>query len=207
MGVRSYTPVGDYGKLLVICYGPFMESMKPYVNWKNAIGYPTKLIDVATIGSTASAIKNYITGYYNTNGLAFVLLVGDGPQIPTNQGADVGGPSDNAYGYLVGNDHYADVFVGRFSAENVAQVQTQVSRTMTYEKTPQFITDDWYKTVLGIGSDQGPGDDNELDYEHVRNQQTQLLAYTYSVNPELFDGSQGGNDAAGNPTPQWFQQK
>ena len=34
-----------------------------------------------------------------------------------------------------------------------------------------------------------------------RNQQTQLLAYSYTSNPELFDGSQGGNDAAGNPTP------
>jgi len=202
MGVVSYTPVNDYGRMLVICYGPFMDAMKPYVNWKNESGYPTKLVDVASIGTTSAAIKNYISAYYASNGLAFVLLVGDAPQIPTNQGTDVGGPSDNAYGYLAGNDHYADVFVGRFSAENVAQVQTQVTRTINYEKNPQFITDDWYKTVLGIASALGPGDDNEYDYQHIRNQQTELLAYTYSVNPELFDGSQGGNDAPGDPTPE-----
>jgi PKD repeat protein len=200
-GVSSYTPVNDYGKLLVICYGPFMDAIRPYVNWKNSIGFPTKLVDVAAIGNTSAAIKTYIAGYYATNNLAFVLLVGDGAQIPTNQGSDVGGPSDNAYGYLVGNDHYADVFVGRFSAENVSQVQTQVTRTINYEKSPAFPTDDWYKTVLGIGSDQGPGDDNEMDFEHIRNQQSQLLAYTYSNNPELFDGSQGGNDASGSPVP------
>lgn len=201
MGVTSYTPLNDYGKLLVICHGPFMQAIRPYVNWKNSIGYPTKLVDVATIGTTSTAIKNYIQAYYNSNGLTFVLLVGDGPQIPTNQGGGLGGPSDNAYGYLAGNDHYSEIFVGRFSAENAAQVETQVNRTINYEKSPQFITDDWYKTVLGIASDQGPGDDNEYDYQHIRNQQTQLLGYTYSSNPELFDGSQGGNDAAGDPNP------
>jgi PKD repeat protein len=197
----DYTPVNDYGNMLVICHGPFMSAMLPYVNWKNSIGYPTKLVNVADIGTTAAAIKTYITNYYNQHGLTFVLLVGDGPQIPTNTGGGLGGPSDNAYGYIVGNDHYADLFVGRFSAETVAQVQTQVQRSVDYEKSPQFLTDDWFSTVIGIGSDQGPGDDNEYDYQHIRNQQTQLLAYTYTWNPELFDGSQGGNDATGNPTP------
>jgi PKD repeat protein len=198
----SYTPVNDFGKMLVITYGSFIDAIRPYVNWKNSIGYSTKLVDVATIGTTSAAIKNYISAYYSAHSdLAFVLLVGDNPQIPTCEGSGLGGPSDNAYGYLAGNDHYEDVFIGRFSAETVAQVQTQVTRTIDYEKNPQFISDDWYKTVLGIASDQGPGDDDEYDFEHIRNQQTQLLGYTYSVNPELFDGSQGGNDGSGDPTP------
>ncbi len=197
----DYVPLDDYGKMLVISYGQFMNDMQPFVNWKNSIGIPTEMINVTTAGATASAIKAYIANYYNTNGLTFVLLVGDVAQIPTNTGGSLGGPSDNAYGYIVGNDHYSDAFIGRFSAENVAHVQTQVQRSIDYEKSPQFLTDDWYTTVIGIASDQGPGDDNEYDYQHVRNQQSQLLAYTYTWNPELFDGSQGGNDAPGNPTP------
>ncbi len=197
----DYTALNDYGKVLVICYGAFMDAMTPYVNWKNALGFPTKIVNVTTIGTTAAAIKSYITSYYNNNGLAFVLLVGDAAQIPTNNGGGLGGPSDNAYGYVVGNDHYSDIFIGRFSAENVGQVQTQVERTIYYEQSPSNLTDDWYTTAIGIASDQGPGDDNEYDYQHIRNQQTKLLAYTYTMNPELFDGSQGGNDAAGNPNP------
>ena len=126
----DYTPLPDFGKMLVICYPDFMASMQPYVDWKNSIGIPTEMVNVATIGSTSAVIKNYIVNYYNTNTLTFVLLVGDGPQIPTNTGSGLGGPSDNAYGYIVGNDHYIDVFIGRFSAENVAHVQTQVSRTL-----------------------------------------------------------------------------
>lgn len=197
----TYTPLEEYGNLLVISHGPFMNAMQPYVNWKNAEGYHTEMINVTTAGSTAAQIKAYIANYYNTHGLTHVLLVGDGPQIPTNTGSGLGGPSDNAYGYIVGNDHYSDVYIGRFSAENSGQVNTQVQRTLDYEKNPQLLTDDWYTTVTGIASDQGPGDDGEMDYEHIRNQQSQLLAYTYTQNPELFDGSQGGNDAAGNPNP------
>ncbi len=197
----TYTPLTEYGNLLVICYGPFMDAMQPYVNWKRAEGYQTEMISKDSVGSTAAQIKSFIANYYNTKGLTHVLLVGDGAQVPTNTGGNLGGPSDNAYGYVIGNDHYSDIFIGRFSAENVTQVQTQVQRTLEYEQSPQFLTDDWFTTVIGIGSDQGPGDDNEMDYQHIRNQQTQLLAYTYTMNPELFDGSQGGNDAPGNPTP------
>jgi len=201
LDATDYTPISDYGKMLVLCYGPFMNAMQPFVYWKNSIGIPTVMINVDSAGSTAAQIKSYIADYYNTNGLTFVLLVGDAPQIPTNQGSGLGGPSDNAYGYIVGNDHYADAFVGRFSAENESQIQTQVQRTLDYESDPTFLSDDWYTTVIGIASNQGPGDDNEYDYQHIRNQQTKLLDYTYTWNPELFDGSQGGNDATGNPSP------
>ena len=197
----AYTPLGEYGRILVISHGAFMETMQPYVSWKNAMGYPTEMVDVSTIGTTTTAIKNYIANYYNEKGLSFVLLVGDAAQIPTNTGSGLGGPSDNAYGYITGNDHYPEVFIGRFSAETTAHVQTQVQRTINYERNPQLLTDDWFSTVIGIGSDQGPGDDGEYDYEHIRNLQTVLLDYTYTWNPELFDGTQGGNDDPGDPNP------
>ena len=197
----TYTPLAEYGKLLVICYGPFMNAMQPYINWKRAEGYETEMINKDSAGATSAQIRTFIANYYNTNGLTHVLLVGDGAQVPTNTGGGLGGPSDNAYGYVAGTDHYADIFIGRFSAENESQVMTMVQRTLEYEQSPAFLTDDWYTTVIGIGSDQGPGDDNEMDYQHIRNQQTQLLGYKYTMNPELFDGSQGGNDANGNPTP------
>jgi PKD repeat protein len=197
----TYTPLGEYGNMLIICHGAFLAAIQPYVDWKISIGFPVEVVDVASIGVNAQAIKTYITNYYNTNGLSFVLLVGDGPQIPPMTGGGLGGPSDNAYGYILGNDHYQELLVGRFSAETVAHVETQVTRTLNYEINPQLLTNDWYTTVIGIASDQGPGDDGEYDYQHVRGLQAQCLGYTYTWNPELFDGSQGGNDAPGNPTP------
>jgi len=197
----TYTVPEDYGNLLVICYGPFMEAMEPYIAWKRAIGFPTEMVNKDSAGTTAADIKSFIANYYNTKGLTHVLLVGDAPQIPTNTGSGLGGASDNAYGYIVGNDHFIDAYIGRFSAETAEQVTTQVQRTIDYEQNPSAVTDDWFNTVIGIASNQGPGDDGEYDYQHIRNLQSQCLDYTYTGNPELFDGSQGGNDAPGDPTP------
>lgn len=192
-----YSPVSEQGNMLVIVYDSFYYDMVPFVQWKNLKGIPTEMINVSTIGA-ASAIKTYIANYYNTKGLTFVLLVGDAAQVPTYKQGTVA--SDPSYGYIIGSDHYIDLFVGRFSAENIAQVRTQANRTITYERDPQ-IGAVWYTKGVGIASSQGPGDDNEYDYQHIRNIRTLLLNFTYSFVDELYDGSQGGGDAPGNPTP------
>jgi hypothetical protein len=194
-------PLQEEGKMLIICNDAWMSNLQPFVNWKNTIGRPCELVSVTAAGSTAANIKNYVANYYNNNGLVYLLLVGDAAQVPTNSGATLGGDSDNAYGYINGNDHYQEIFVGRFSAENTNDVATQVDRTIQYENGNQLAVG-WLNKVLSVASDQGPGADNELDYEHLRNIQTDLLDFTYE-NPvyEMFDGSQGNFDAAGNPNP------
>ncbi len=193
-----YTPLEEEGPMLVISYADYMDEMQDLVDWKNTTGRPTEMVDIATIGNTSSAIKTYITDYYNNNGLTYVLLVGDDAQVTTS--STTAGDSDNEYGYISGNDHYQEIFIGRFSAESDAEVTTQVQRTLDYEQG-SFPANDWLNVSVGIASDQGPGDDNEYDYEHVRNMQTDLLGFTYTTNHELFDGSQGGNDDPGSPSP------
>ena len=195
-GQEKYTALEEAGKMLIISYPDFMYSMQPLVEWRIKTGHPTEMVDVTTIGGSAQ-IKSFIADYYNLQGLTYVLLVGDESQVPTSYS---NGDSDNDYSYIVGSDHYPELFIGRFSAENVDDVITQVTRTVDYEKTP-FNGSDWHSHNIGIGSDQGPGDDNEYDYTHIRNLQIVLEAFTYTESAELFDGNQGGNDASGNPTP------
>ncbi|MCX7861491.1 MAG: C25 family cysteine peptidase [Bacteroidales bacterium] len=197
----KYTPLSDLpGNMLIICHDNFMTAMQPFVNWKIMKGIPTTMVAVSTIGNTSTAIKNYVTNYYNTNGLKYLLLVGDFAQVtsPTANIGGVNGAKDNEYAYVVGNDRYLDFFVGRFSAETTADVQTQVDRTIYYEKL--LNSGDWLSSTVGIASSEGPGDDNEYDYQHIRNIQTDLMGFTYTTKYELFDGSQGGLDAPGNPT-------
>ncbi len=197
-GASRYTPVEEFGNMLIISYGAFMDAMQPFILWKKQMGYPVEMVDVGSIGNS-SAIKSFIANYYSSKGLTFVLLVGDAAQVPTS--STNAGDSDNNYAYIVGNDHYPDLFIGRFSAETVEQVQTQVQRTLTYEQNPP-VSVDWFSVCTGIASDQGPGDDGEYDYQHIRNiQNNKLIPFTYTYANELFDGSQGGNDAGGNPTP------
>ncbi len=194
-----YNPVDEHGNMLIISYGDFMDAMQPFIEWKQSIGIPVEIVDVATIGNNSANIKQYVADYYNNNGLTFLVLVGDAQQV---QPGYASGDSDNDYTYVVGNDHYPDLFCGRFSAENVGQVETQVQRVIDYEKNPSLADTAWFTKALAIGSDQGPGDDDEYDYQHERNiLENKLLPFTYNYGYELYDGSQGGNDEPGNPNP------
>ena len=181
----SYTHVEEQGNMLVLTHDSFWNAMTPFVQWKNMKGIPTDMVKVSEIGN-ANNIKEYITSLYNDEGLTFVLLVGDIQQIPTLQRS--GGASDPSYSYVAGSDHYPDLFVGRFSAQTISQVETQVERSIEYEKYPQEGTD-WYHMGTGIASNQGPGDDGEYDDEHVDNIRIDLLNYTYSLVDQIYDPS------------------
>jgi hypothetical protein len=197
--VLNYTPLYEHGKMLIISDPSLMATMQPFVDWKNKMGQRTEIVDVSTIGTNANDIKTYIDNYYNTNGLTFVLLVGDGPQIEPFPSAH--GDSDPSYGFILGNDTYAEVLVGRFSANNATELLTQVQRSLDYEIHPD-ISGQWYHKAVCIGSDQGPGDDNEYDYEHERNIRTDFMNYFYTDVDELYDGTQGQMDASGDPNAQ-----
>ena len=188
-GMAKYTPVDEEGDLLIICYDSFLSAMTDFVNWKKTRGINTTIVGTSTAGSTASAIKTYIQNQYNANNnLTHVLLVGDVAQIPGNQfsayvssSQDYSGYSDNIYGQIVGNDIYNDLFIGRFSASSVAQVTTQVNRTLTYERD-LTTSATWCQNGLGISASAGSGGHySEDDYQHIENLRTDLLNYGYST--------------------------
>ncbi len=194
-----YNPLADHGSMLIICGSGLMEAMQPLVDWKNQEGIKTEIVDVAIVGNDATSIKNYVADYYNTHGLTFLLLAGDAAQVATGF-VSGSGDSDNQYGYISGDDHYQEIFVGRFSATTPDDITTQVNRTIEYEKNP--VIDSSYAKGVSIASNYGAGigDDGEADYEHERNIRNQLLGYTYSDIQELFDSDHpGGNDASGDP--------
>lgn len=198
LAAQSYI-LSEQGPMLILCADSYSTAMAPFVAWKNQIGIPTTLVPMSAVGNSTNAIKSYVANYYNQYGLTYLLLVGDAQHI-TPMNFSYSGDSDNGYGYIVGNDRYPDIIVGRMSAETVAHVNTQVNRTISYEKYPD-LNGSWYSRGMGIASNQGPGDDNEYDYQHLRNIRGQLLAYTYTNVAEMYDGSQGIADANGNPTP------
>jgi len=185
-GILEYPPLVEQGNMLIIVYDAFWDSMLPFVNWKNTKGIPTEMVKVSEIGN-ANAIKLYIEQYYTDNGLTFVLLVGDAYEVPTLYTSPYTyGASDPSYSYIVGNDNYQDLFIGRFSAESTGDVDTQVERSIEYEQNPQ-AGEDWYKKGLGVASNQGPGDDGEYDDEHMDVIRDKLLAYTYIEVEQSYD--------------------
>tara|TARA_B100000579_G_scaffold357724_1_gene313803 strand:- start:1787 stop:4015 length:2229 start_codon:yes stop_codon:yes gene_type:complete len=199
-----YTPIDEDGEMLIICYDSFCNDMDPFVAWKNQKGIKTTMVPISSVGNTYTSIKDYVQNFYQSNNLGYLLLVGDVNQIPSRvigNGWQGTGESDPWYSYISGNDSYPEFFVGRFSAENTSHVQTQVQRSIAYEKTPQN-NGNWYKKGVMIASNegQGIGDDGEADWQHARNLRQLLLNYTYSNVDELYDGTHsGGVDAGQNP--------
>ncbi|MFC2140880.1 C25 family cysteine peptidase [Acidobacteriota bacterium] len=186
----QYTPLPTpIDNMLIISYSSFMDEMADFVSYKQSIGYNVDLVNYSTIGSS-SALKTYVADYYNTNGLTNLLLVGDHAQVPTSSTS--AGDSDNNYGYIVGSDHYLDIFVGRFSAETAAHVTTQVDRTIYYERDLASSAT-WFRHATGMGSSEGPGHNSEYDYQHINNILSDLSNYGYTTSTNHQSGGSTSN--------------
>jgi len=186
-----YAPLDEEGEMLIIAADAYLSSVEPLVAHKNGIGIPTTAVGVGSIGNSSGAIGGYIADQYASSNLAFVLLVGDANQVATPY---VGyAAADPTYATVSGNDNYPDILVGRFSAESTSQVDTQVSRTIEYETLPA-TAQSWFLKGMGIGSEEGPGDDGEYDWEHIDRIRGDLLGHGYSEVDQFYGYSASASD-------------
>jgi len=194
---NRYDLVPEIGSMLIISADEYYDAVLPLVEWKNQKGILTTLKSITEIGgNTQSNIMAEIQNAYSNNDLAFVLLVGDADDVVPHSIK-----KDPLYVLLAGYDHYPDAFISRFCATYVSDVENQVNRSIRYERDVEQLGGDWYHKGTGVASNLGTGDDGEYDWEHLRNIRAQLLAYNYTHVDELYDGTHGGGDAPGNPTP------
>ncbi len=181
---RAMSATSENGDMLIIAYDKFSSAMDPFIQWKNSKGINTTMVKMSKVSSrnNPTEIKKYIQNYYNQHpNLAYVLLVGDYAQVSSPKYSS--GVSDPEYTKVAGNDNYPDIFVGRFSAESVADVETQVQRTIDFEKNGSNVAD-WYKTGVGIASAEGS---NESDAEHMDNIRNRLLSSGYTKIDRIYD--------------------
>ncbi len=190
-GMAKYPSLAEEGRILVIKHSMFDAAIVPWVEWKRQNGYVVDVVDVSVAGPTASNIKTYIQNQYNQNdGLMFVQIMGDAPQVPSL--THKAGGSDPSYALLAGNDNYPDIYVSRFSAENVTDMQTQVTKVVEYERDWD-TTDTWIPKAIGIASNEGggsQGDNGESDQQHMEIIRGKLLNYGYTTVDQIYQ-SQG----------------
>ena len=194
--MAKYNAIEENGELLVICHDDFLTAMEPFVAWKKQIGRPTTMVGTSTTGNNATALKTYITDYYNNHpNLTDVLLVGDVAQIPgsyVSAGSGSSGYSgygDLPYGQTVGNDSYNEVIVGRFCCETEAQVINHVNKVLNYERDMDE-TATWLTVGQGVSTNSQAGHNNEIDYQHIDNIRIDLLNYNYT---DVYRDYQGVN--------------
>ena len=187
-----YTPVEEKqnGRMIVIVAKKYEGDIKDFVDWKNQRGLRTEVKVAEDIASpvTANAIQQFVKQEYEKEGndLTYVLLVGDHKDIPAK--ITPGIKSDQVYGQIVGNDHYNEVFIGRFSCESKEDLKTQIDRTIHYERN--ITTEDkWLGQALCIASAEGgPSADNgESDIQHENVIANLLTQYGYTKIIKCYD--------------------
>jgi hypothetical protein len=181
----------------------FQTALQPFVEWKTKKGF--QVIEAYTndpaVGTTTTSIKSYLQNLFNSppsgyNPQSFVLFVGDVAQIPAfNSGGHV---TDLYYcTYDGGGDIYPECFYGRFSANNLTELQPQIDKTLEYEQylmpDPSFLDE----VVMVAGADASHATtwgNGQINYgtTYYFNAAHGLLSHTY-LQPEPGGGNYSAN--------------
>ena len=117
---------------IIIADQSFESTLAPFIEWKTQKGYHVIVGNTSEIGSSTSSIKNFIENLYEnpSNSMSppsFVLFVGDIAQMPSYNGSTGSHPTDLYYVDMSG-DMIPDIFHGRFSAQNISHLQSQINK-------------------------------------------------------------------------------
>lgn len=136
-------------KYLIVSDPMFEEDLAPFIDWKTKKGFEVIVAYTDEIGTSYSQIQSYVHEQYN-NGTpddpapSFVLFVGDTPQIPAIQGSSSSKMTDLYYASVDG-DYFPEMYYGRFSATNSAQLTPYIEKTLYHERyefsDPTYLDD------------------------------------------------------------------
>lgn len=188
-------------KYVIVSDPMFQAALQPFINWKTKRGF--KVIEAYTnnpaVGTSFNSIKAYLQNLYTSATTSdpaptFVLFVGDVDQIPAyNCGAHV---TDLYYCEYTG-DYLPEMYYGRFSANNVAELLPQINKTLQYEQylmpDPSFLNE----VVMVAGADashQLTWGNGQINYgtSYYFNAAHNLTSHTY-LQPEPAGGNYSQN--------------
>ncbi len=185
--VQSKSNLTKYPVKYAILTDPqFAEQIQDFVNWKIKKGFKVVLATTDEVGTSKEAVKAWLQGLYNEGteedpAPSFALLIGDKGQIQ---------PWDNGHGVTDRNsceytgDLFPEMFYGRFSAQNAAQLQPYLDKTLMYEEytmpSPTYLD----TVVMVAGMDSGHGNDwgnGQINYGTINyfNEDHGIFSHTY----------------------------
>ena len=157
------SPMNRPFKMIILSSPIFREELQSFILWKKQQGFEIVELYTDQVGTTATAIKNYLHNLWaNSNGdfADYLLICGDTGQIPACEGVHMyysndSQPTDLYYAEYTG-DILPDVFYGRFSASSVTQMRNIIEKTIKYEKYA-FENNEYLNKVLLVGGKETSG--------------------------------------------------
>ena len=140
-------------KILVVANRMFEAAMEPWLTWKTEKGFVMDVNYTDEIGTSASAIKTFITNKYNEGVAAgqaptFLIIVGDNGQVPASQTGSASHCVTDLYYYAVSGgatDYFADMYHSRFTCETVAEFEIVRDKSLMMEQytmpDPSYLSD------------------------------------------------------------------
>ena len=137
-------------KMVVVSNRMFEETLAPYLEWKTQQGFFLTVGYTDEIGSSASAIQNFIHAQYNAAtpddpAPSFVVLVGDPATMPASAIGSSSNKVTDLYYASVDGDYFPEMYYGRLSARNTQELQNQLDKILYYEKyefeDPTYLND------------------------------------------------------------------
>ena len=146
---------------VIVSHPDFESSLQTFVEWKKLKGFKVieAYIDNPSVGITKESIKSYLQNLYENpatgyNSPTYILFVGDIEQIPSWNGVTDTHFTDLYYCEYTG-DFLPEVYYGRFSAQNISQLNNIIEKTLSYEKyqipDPDFLGK--HLLIAGVDAD------------------------------------------------------
>lgn len=181
---KSKSPV-----LFILSPEKYCSSLAPFIDWKRQKGIEVELL-CFNENIDVEDVKNIISKQYLNTNIDFAILVGNENDIPPT---NVFSTSDIAYGFIEGDDYYPEVIVGRFAVDTEEQLASIIRKTIDYERGNMLQSSSEYnETGVFVASEEGPGDNNEYDYEHLNTIALKLSDFGLSSNSKLFASDGAG---------------
>jgi hypothetical protein len=173
--------------MLIVTADELKDSLQPLVDWKTARGLNVEVVTLTQAGGTREAVKTYLQNYYNnhTPKPSYFLFVGNKDSMPAFSQSTSSGDAYSDYTYtLTAGGNVPAVLYGRLLADNISDLQKQMSRWVDYEKSPEKGAS-WYASGITIASDEGS---NPSDKEYAIQIQGLLKRGTYKTVDGFFQG-------------------
>ncbi len=150
-------------KMLIISHSS-LTNLSYFTDWKNERGVATEVLFKSDLGNTTVEIKSHIQEIYDSedNPPDYLLLIGDvngAFAIPSYYHSSENDVTDHPFTLLDGDDYFPEMIVGRFSIDQADNLNTIISKILSYEKTPYMTNPEWFDNmviVAGNYSDELP---------------------------------------------------
>jgi len=123
------------------------EAVTEYLDFKKSLGYVVSRLNLEATEKSPEFIRQKLKEIYETQGLDFVLLIGDSEYIPGYNSSLISGTTDHYY-RAIDTDEYSadingpDIGVGRIAAKTEEQLKVIFKKYMDYV-IGVFETESW----------------------------------------------------------------